>query len=180
MSFDIKDLTQRMNSAFDVLKRELTGLRTGRASANLLDGINVEAYGSFTPLSQVSSVSVPEPRMLTVTVWDATVTKAVEKAIRESSLNLNPQAEGTVIRIPIPALTEERRNDLVKVAGKYTESARVAVRNVRRDGMDTLKKSDLSEDEQKRKGEEIQKLTDKFIKEIDELLVVKEKEIKQI
>lgn len=180
MAFDIKDLTQRMTSGFEVLKRELQGLRTGRASANLLEGIQVDAYGSMTPLNGVGSVSVPEPRLLTVTVWDHGLVKATDKAIRDAGLGLNPQTEGNVIRINVPPLTEERRNEMVKVAGKYTESARVAIRNVRRDGMEGLKKSGLPEDEQKRKSEEVQKLTDKFIKEIDELLVQKEKEIKQI
>lgn len=179
-TFDIKDLTGRMNSSLDVLKRELQGLRTGRASANLLEGVHADAYGSMTPLSSLGSVSTPEARLLTVTVWDHGLVKAVEKAIRDGGLGLNPQTEGNVIRIPVPALTEERRGELVKVAGKYAESAKIAVRNVRRDGMETLKKSDAPEDEQKRKGEEVQKLTDKFVKDIDDLLSAKEKEIKQI
>lgn len=177
---DIKDLEKRMDGAFGVLSKELNGLRTGRASASLLDGVVVEAYGSHMPISQLGSVSVPEPRMLTVQVWDNTTIKAVEKAIASAGLGLNPQPDGNLIRIPIPALSEERRNELVKVGAKYAEQARIAIRNIRRDGMDAAKGGKLSQDEQKKAEEQIQKLTDTWIKKIDEMLVSKEKEIKQV
>ncbi|MEC7577356.1 MAG: ribosome recycling factor, partial [Pseudomonadota bacterium] len=166
MSYDKADLERRMNGAIDNLHQEYTGLRTGRASVNMLDPVVVDVYGSKMPLNQVGTVSAPEARMLSVTVWDASQTKAVEKAIRESGLGLNPQAEGTLIRIPVPELNEERRAELSKVAGKYAETARVAIRNVRRDGMDALKKmesdKEISEDEHKRLSDEVQKLTDSF------------------
>ncbi len=171
------DIQRRMDGAVDVLQTEFSGLRTGRASASLLDPVQVDVYGSKMPLNQVGTVSVPESRMLVVQVWDAGNTKAVEKAIMDAGLGLNPQPEGTMIRIPIPDLNEERRAELTKVAGKYAEAARVAVRNVRRDGMDSIKKSDESEDEQKRMSEEVQKLTDAGIKKIDEMLSSKEKDI---
>lgn len=181
MSFDKSDLQSRMDGAVNQLQKEYSGLRTGRASANLLEHIMVDAYGSMMPLNQCGSVSVPEPRMLTVTVWDASITKAVEKAIRDGGLGLNPMAEGTVIRVPIPQLTEERRKELTKVAAKYAEETRVAVRNIRRDGMDTLKKmqkdGDLTEDEQKRHSDEVQKLTDSYIKKVDDMLAAKEKDM---
>ncbi len=184
MSADVKDLTRRMVGAVDVLHREFAGLRTGRASTALLEGLVVAAYGSQMPLNQVSTIGVPEPRMLTVQVWDANLVKAVEKSIRESDLGLNPQVEGNLLRVPIPELSEERRVELSKVAGKYTEQARVAVRNVRRDGMDSLKQmeksSEISKDEHRRRGEEIQKLTDNHVARIDEMLASKEKEIMQI
>ena len=178
---DLDKIKQRMDGAIDALHREFGGLRTGRASNTMLDPIQVEAYGSAMPLNQVATVNVPEPRMLTVTVWDKGMVKAVEKAIRESDLGLNPQPEGNVIRVPVPGLSQERRLELVKVAGKYTESARVAARNVRRDAMDEIKKEqkngDISEDEQKTLSEKIQKLTDETIKKMDDSLAHKEKEI---
>lgn len=181
---DLADLERRMEGAVEVLKTEFAGLRTGRASAALLEPVMVEAYGSQMPLNQVGTVSVPEPRMLSVQVWDATQAPAVEKAIRNFGLGLNPMAEGAVIRIPIPELTEDRRRDLTKVAHSYAESARVAVRNVRRDGMDTLKRmekdGDISEDEQRQQSDQVQALTDKVIKEIDDLLAQKDTDIMQV
>ena len=180
MSFNKDDIKRRMEAALDSLKHEFSGLRTGRASTAMLDTIQVEVYGSRMPLSQVGSISVPEPRMLTVQVWDSGSVKAVEKAIRDANLGLNPAPDGNLIRIPVPALTEDRRKDLVKVAGQYAESARVAVRNVRRDGMESLKKMKAdgqSEDENKRLGEDVQKLTDDYVKKIDGMLVEKEKDI---
>lgn len=184
MSFDKSNLQQRMEGAIAQLQKEYSGLRTGRASTNMLETVHVEAYGSMMPLNQVGSVSVPEPRMLTVTVWDAGLTKSVEKAIRDSGLGLNPMAEGTVIRVPVPQLTEERRKELTKVAAKYAEENRIAIRNIRRDGMDHLKKSqkdgDLTEDDLKRHSDEIQKLTDGFIKRVDDMLAAKEKDIMTI
>lgn len=182
--FNITELRRRMDGALQVLKDEFSGLRTGRASVNMLEPVQVDAYGSRMPINQVGNVGVPEPRLLTVQVWDAGLTKAVEKAIRESGLGLNPQAEGTLIRVPVPELNQERRQELTKVAGKYAEQCRVSVRNVRRDGMDTLKRlekdSEISEDDHKRKADEVQKLTDEFIKKIDGMLVEKEKDIMTI
>jgi ribosome recycling factor len=182
--FDIKDIDRRMRGALTVLKTEFGGLRTGRASASLLDPIMVNAYGTPTPLNQVGNISVPEPRMITVQVWDRGQVHAVEKAIRESDLGLNPMVDGQLLRIPIPELNQERRAELTKVAHKYTEHARVSVRNVRRDGMEHLKHmekdGEISKDDHHRLGEEIQKLTDKVIKEIDEALHQKEKEIMQV
>ncbi|MCK5284441.1 MAG: ribosome recycling factor [Alphaproteobacteria bacterium] len=175
--YDKADLKRRMDGAVDVLKTEFSGLRTGRASANLLDCVQVDVYGSKMPINQVGTVSVPESRLLVVQVWDASNTKAVEKGIMDAGLGLNPQPEGTVIRIPIPDLNEERRQELTKVAGKYAESARVAVRNVRRDGMDSIKKDDESEDEQKRLSVDVQKLTDDIVQKIDKMLSDKEKDI---
>jgi ribosome recycling factor len=181
MSFNKADLQQRMDGAINQLQKEYSGLRTGRASTNLLEHVMVEAYGSMMPLNQCGSVSVPEPRMLTVTVWDASISKNVEKAIRDGGLGLNPMAEGTVIRVPVPQLSEERRKELIKVAAKYAEETRIAIRNVRRDGMDNLKKSEkdgeISEDEHKRLSDEVQKLTDGFIKKVDDMLAVKEKDM---
>lgn len=177
---DINDLERRMQAAFDVLAKEFTGLRTGRASASLLENVLVEVYGTKMPITQVATVSAPEARLLTVQVWDASNAKAVEKAITVAGLGLNPQPSGTMIRVPIPGLTEERRVELAKVASKYAEQARVAVRNLRREGMDTVKKSDASEDEQKRSEGEIQKLTDTWVKKIDDSLAHKEQEIKQV
>ena len=175
---DMNDLKRRMSGALDVLKTEFQGFRTGRASTSMLEPVSVDVYGSKMPLNQVGNISAPEARLLTVTVWDASNTSAVEKAIRESGLGLNPQAEGTIIRVPIPELNEERRAELTKVAGKYAEQARVSVRNVRRDGMDEIKKdSDLSEDEQKRMSDEVQKLTDDHVNQIDAMLSEKEKDI---
>ena len=179
-----KDLDKRMDGAVDVLQREFAGLRTGRASTGLLEHVQVEAYGSRVPLSQVSNVSVPDPRMLTVQVWDKSLVKSVEKGIVEAGLGLNPSAEGQMIRVPIPALTEQRRTELTKVAGKYAEDARVATRNVRRHGMDELKRlekgGDLSKDEQHKLSQDIQSLTDRYIEKIDEILANKEKDIMQV
>lgn len=172
------DLQRRMEGALDKLKTEYQGLRTGRASVSMLEPVMVDVYGSKMPLNQVGTVGVPESRLLTVQVWDMGNAKAVEKAIRESGLGLNPQAEGGLIRVPIPELNEERRKELTKVAGQYAESCRVSIRNVRRDGMDDIKKDkELSEDDKKRFSEEVQKLTDEKIKLVDELLAHKEKDI---
>ncbi len=180
----LKDLRRRMDGALDVLKKEFSGLRTGRASPNLLDPVTVEAYGSSMPLSQCGTVSVPEPRMLSVQVWDRALVKPVEKAIRDAGLGLNPQTEGQTVRVPIPDLNEERRKELVKVAAKYSEQARVSVRNVRRDGIDSLKRmeksGDINQDEQRRVEKEIQALTDDYIKKIDEAFAQKDKEITQV
>lgn len=175
------DLSKRMDGALKTLQNEFTGLRTGRASTNLLDTIQVDAYGSMVPLNQVGNVTAPEPRLLNVSVWDKGMVKAVEKAIRESDLGLNPQIDGALIRVPIPALSEDRRKELVKVAHKYAEAAKVAVRNVRRDGMDDVKKQEkdkkISEDEHRKQSDAIQKITDEHVKKIDEMLAVKEKDI---
>lgn len=181
---DIDDLQRRMDSALDVLKKEFQGLRTGRASVHLLEPVTVEAYGSTMTLNQVASISVPEPRMITVQVWDKGLSQAVERAIRDSGLGLNPAAAGQLIRVPIPALSAERRQELTKVAHRYAEQARVAVRNVRRDGMEMLKRMErdheLSEDEHKLWADEIQALTDKHVKTVDELLQHKDAEILQV
>ncbi|WP_321391490.1 ribosome recycling factor [Emcibacter sp.] len=182
--FNIDDLKRRMNGAIDNLKTEFSGLRTGRASVNLLDPIVVDAYGSTLPLNQVGTVATPESRMISVQVWDKTLVGATEKAIRNAGLGLNPIVDGQNLRIPIPELNEERRQELSKVAGKYAEQAKIAVRNVRRDGMDSIKKlekdGEISQDEQKSFGERIQKLTDSKVAEIDELTAAKEKEIMQV
>ena len=184
MTFKIDDFGKRMDGALEALRKEFAGLRTGRASVSMLDPVTVEVYGSMMPLNQVGTVNVPEPRMLTVQVWDKSSVKAVEKAIRESGLGLNPQPDGQLIRVPIPELNQERRAEITKIAGKYAETARVAVRNVRRDAMDALKKGekdgDLTEDEHKNWSEKVQKLTDEHIKKIDELLHGKEKEVMQV
>ncbi|MEM6851682.1 MAG: ribosome recycling factor [Pseudomonadota bacterium] len=180
---DVDDLQRRMDGALASLKTEFGGLRTGRASANLLEPIVVQAYGAPTPMNQVGTISVPEPRMLSVQVWDKGVVGAVEKAIRESGLGVNPVVDGQTVRVPIPPLTEERRGELAKFAGKYAEQTRVAIRNVRRDGMDLLKraeKSGMSEDESKTWAGEIQELTDKSIKAVDAMLETKEQEIMQV
>ena len=178
---DLKDLKKRMEGAVTALKQEFAGLRTGRASASLVEPINVDAYGSMMPMNQVGTVSVPEPRMITIQVWDKSLVGPVEKAIRESGLGINPVVDGQNVRVPIPALTEERRVELTKVASKYAEQARVAVRNVRREGMDAIKKADgVSEDEQKKLSEQVQKLTDDTIKTIDASLETKEAEIMQV
>ena len=181
---DIKDLKRRMQGAVDVLAQEFAGLRTGRASISLLEPLTVDAYGTQMPMNQVGTVGVPEPRMLTVQVWDKNLVKAVESAIRESDLGLNPQTEGTLLRVPIPELSEERRVELAKVASKYGEQARVAVRNIRRDGMDTLKRMEkdheISQDEHHAWADDIQKMTDDFIHNIDEALTRKEEEIMQV
>ena len=177
MAYNKADLQRRMDGSIDNLSKEFGGLRTGRASTSLLDPVMVDVYGSKMPLNQVATVSIPESRMLSVQVWDQSNVKAVEKAIMEAGLGLNPQTEGAVLRLPLPDLTEERRTELAKVAGKYAEASRIAVRNVRRDGMDEIKKSDASDDEQKRLSDEVQKMTDATIKKVDEMLVSKEKDI---
>ena len=180
-TYNLDDLKRRMHGAIGVLKQEFGGLRTGRASASLVEPIQVEAYGTHMPLNQVATVSVPEPRMLSVQVWDKSMVHAVEKAIIAANLGLNPATEGQVLRLRIPELTEDRRKDLVKVAHKYAEAAKVAVRHVRRDGMDVLKKMEkdqhLGEDEHERMSGEVQKATDQIIAEIDQMLAAKEKEI---
>ncbi len=180
-TFDINDIKRRMQGATAALKHELGGLRTGRASASMLEPVQVEAYGSHMPLNQVATVSVPEPRLLSVQVWDKSMVKAVEKAIVDSNLGLSPATEGQVLRLRIPELNEERRKDLVKVAHKYAEAAKVAVRHVRRDGLDVLKKAEkareISEDDQERQAGDVQKATDATIGEIDQMLATKEKEI---
>ena len=182
--FDLVDLKRRMQGAHATLKTELNGLRTGRASAALLEPVHVEAYGQRTPISQIASISVPEPRALAVSVWDKSMVNAVDKAIRDANLGLSPTIEGTLLRIRIPELNEQRRKEMVKVAHKYSEDARVAVRHVRRDGFDVLKKllkeHAISEDDNKRHETEVQKATDEAIKEIDMLLGTKEKEIMQV
>ncbi|MBJ3775540.1 ribosome recycling factor [Acuticoccus mangrovi] len=180
---DLDDLRRRMDGALQVLKHELSGLRTGRASASMLEPITVEAYGATMPLNQVATVSVPEPRLISVQVWDRSMAQAVEKAIRESSLGLNPVVEGQLMRIPIPELNAERRQELVKVAHKYAEQARIAVRHVRRDGMEEVKKAEkdgLSQDEMRNLSDRIQKLTDEKVAEIDAIVDHKEQEISQI
>jgi ribosome recycling factor len=184
MSIDTDDIERRMDGALTAFKADLAGLRTGRASAALLEPIMVDAYGQMMPIAQVGTIAVPEPRMLSVQVWDKGQVALVEKAIRESNLNLNPMTEGQLIRIPLPELNEERREELVKVAGNYAEQARVSVRNVRRDGMDQIKKaekdSDISQDDAKIYSDEVQELTDKTIKLVDETLTTKEAEIRQV
>ena len=179
--YDKADLERRMQGAVESLKHDLSGLRTGRANTALLDNITVEVYGSHMPLNQVATVSVPEPRLLSVQVWDKSSIGPVEKAIRSAGLGLNPINDGNTLRLPIPDLTEERRKELAKLAGKYAENARIAIRNVRRDGMEALKadenKKEISEDERKRLETEVQKLTDDIIKVADEAAAAKEKEI---
>lgn len=183
-TFDLADVKRRMAGAVQSFKSDLASLRSGRASANMLDPIQVEAYGARTPLSQLSTVSVPEPRLLSVQVWDRSMVNAVEKAIRESDLGLNPQTEGQVLRIRIPELNEQRRKEMVKVAHKYAEESKIAVRHVRRDGIDVLKKlekdGDLTKDEVQRDSDLVQKATDQHISEIDQALAAKEKEILQV
>jgi len=180
----LKDLRRRMDGALEVLRKEFGGLRTGRASASLLEPITVSAYGGAMPLNQLANVSVPEPRMITVQVWDRSMVKAVDKAIRESGLGLNPQTEGQVIRVPIPDLNEERRRELTRVTAKYAEQARISVRNVRRDGVDLLRKrekdAEISQDQQRKLQQDVQHLTDDYIKRIDEALEQKDREILQV
>ena len=175
---------QRMDKAVQALKEEFASLRTGRASANLLDQVHVDAYGSQMPLNQVGSISVPEPRSISVSVWDKGLVVSVEKAIRNAGLGLNPVVEGQNLRIPIPPLTEERRRELAKVAGKYAEQQKIAIRNVRRDAMDDLKKAEkdnvITQDEHRRMDVEVQKLTDEAVKRVDEALKTKEQEIMQV
>jgi len=179
--YDKSDLERRMKGAVEALKGDLSGLRTGRANTALLDPVQVEVYGANMPLNQVATVSVPEPRMISVQVWDKGNVNAVEKAIRAAGLGLNPVSDGTMLRLPIPDMTEERRKELAKLVGQYTEKAKIAIRNVRRDGMDALKadenKKEISEDERKALENEVQKLTDDMVKEADDAGASKEKEI---
>ena len=181
---DLSKYRDRMDRAIVALKEEFGGLRTGRASVHLLDPVSVEAYGSTMPLNQVAAISVPEPRMITVSVWDKGMVSAVDKAIRSAGIGLNPVVDGQTLRVPVPPLTEERRKDLAKLAGKYAETQKIAVRNVRRDGMEDLKKLEkdgaISQDDQKKMGEEIQRFTDDAVKRIDETLKTKEQEIMQV
>lgn len=183
LEVDLDDLERRMDGALNALKSEFASLRTGRASASMLDPVMVDAYGSSMPLNQCATVNVPEPRMIVVNVWDRSIVNAVDKAIRNSGLGLNPVMEGTILRLPIPELNEERRKDLTRVASQYAENARVAVRNVRRDGMEHLKKSKaagMGEDDQKIWHDEIQDLTDRHVAEIDKSLEAKQEEIMQV
>lgn len=180
---DTDDLNRRMEGAIAALRTEFASLRTGRAAASMLDPVMVDAYGSMTPLNQVGTVNVPEPRMVTVNIWDKTLVGKAEKAIRESGLGINPQLNGTIIMLPIPELNEERRRELTKVAAQYAESARVSIRNLRRDGMDQIKKAKadgMSEDDQKLWEGEVQEMTDAFVKQIDDQLEVKQAEIMQV
>jgi len=179
-----QDLTRRMDGALETLRREFAGLRTGRASPALLDPVRVPAYGTEVPLAQVGTVNVPEPRMISVQVWDRSLVSAIEKAIRDAGLGLNPSSDGQLVRVPIPQLTAERRVELAKAAARYAEGTRVAVRAVRRDGMDQIKahqkKHDLSEDDLERWSDEVQKLTDQYVKRVDEVLAEKERDIRQV
>lgn len=178
---NMKDLEKRMEGALSALKGEFSGLRSGRASASLLEPIMVDAYGAMMPLNQVGSINVPEPRMISVSVWDKALVSAVERAIRDAGIGLNPVVDGTNVRVPIPPLTEERRKELTKVAHKYAEQAKVAIRNVRREGMEAIKKAEgVGEDDQKRQSDQVQKLTDLMIKKVDEALSAKEAEIMQV
>jgi len=183
-SFDLNDIKRRMNGAISSLKHDLGGLRTGRASASLVEPISVDAYGASMSMTQVATVSVPEPRLLSIQVWDRGMVGAVEKAIRESDLGLNPQTEGQVIRLRIPEMNEQRRKEMVKVAHKYAEEARIAVRHVRRDGLDLLKKLEkdgtISQDDEKRQADQVQKATDAAIAEVEQVVAAKEKEIMQV
>ena len=181
---DMSSVERRMEATLTNFSNEMSGLRAGRATPSMLEPVIVDAYGSKMPLSQLANISAPEPRLLTVTGWDASQAEAVEKAIRESDLGLNPQAEGTVIRVPVPDLSEERRRDMVKVAGKYAEAARVAVRNIRRDAIEQVRKEEksgsVSEDERHGLEADIQKVTDKFVAQIDDLLAKKETDITSV
>ncbi|MBL1240594.1 MAG: ribosome recycling factor [OCS116 cluster bacterium] len=183
-ALDLKDIERRMEGAIANLKNEFSGLRTGRASIAMLDPVIVSAYGADMPLNQVASVSVPESRMLSVSVWDSGLVNATDKAIRDAGLGLNPIVDGNNLRIPIPELNEERRKDMTKIAAKYSESCRIAIRNVRRDGMEILKKaekdSEISQDEQHDKGDQVQTLTDTYIKHVDDALKTKDAEIMQV
>ncbi|KXF77369.1 ribosome-recycling factor [Paramesorhizobium deserti] len=183
-ALDLNDIKRRMEGAIQAFKHDLGGLRTGRASASLLEPITIEAYGSEMPINQVANISVPEPRMLSVSVWDKSMVGAVERAIRDSGLGLNPITDGTTLRVPLPELNEQRRKELVKIAHQYAEQARIAVRHVRRDGMDQLKKlekdSVISQDDSRVLSEKVQKLTDETISEVDKMLAVKESEIMQV
>lgn len=178
---DLNDLRKRMDGAIASLKTEFSGLRTGRATASLVEPIDVDAYGSKMPMTQVGTISVPEPRMISINVWDKGLVGAVEKAIREAGLGINPVVDGQHVRIPIPPLTEERRKELAKVAAKYAEQTKVAIRNVRREGMEAIKKAEgVGEDEQKKMSEDVQKLTDEMVKAVDDALSTKEAEIMQV
>tara|TARA_Y100001935_G_scaffold16961_1_gene12565 strand:- start:2438 stop:3001 length:564 start_codon:yes stop_codon:yes gene_type:complete len=180
---DTDDLQRRMNGALSAMKSEFASLRTGRASSSMLDPVTVEVYGQKTPVNQLGTINVPEPRMVTINVWDKTNVPLVEKALRESGLGINPQLNGTIIMLPIPELNEERRRDLSKVAGQFAENARIAVRNIRRDGMDQIKKAKsdgMSEDDQKFWEEAVQEVTDATIKKLDEILESKQEEIMQV
>lgn len=179
---DTDDLNRRMEGTLSALRTEFASLRTGRGSASMLEPVMVDAYGQMTPINQVGTVNVPEPRMVTINVWDKAMVGKVEKAIRESGLGINPQLNGTIIMLPIPELNEERRRELTKVAGNYAEHSRVAIRNIRRDGMDQIKKNKdgMSEDDQKFWESEVQGMTDKFIKSVDEMLESKQAEIMQV
>jgi len=181
---DFQDIQRRMEASINAFKHDIASLRTGRASSNLLDAIQVKAYGSEMPLNQVANVSVPEPRMISVSVWDRSMVSAVDRAIREANLGFNPIVDGTMLRIPLPELNEQRRKELVKIAHGYAENARVAIRHVRRDGMDFLKKAekdgDISEDDHRREADRVQKLTDETISTVDSLLAGKEAEILQV
>ena len=183
-TFDLKEIEKRMRSSLEGLKRELSGLRTGRASAHLLDPVSVTVYGSKMPINQVATITVPEPRMISVQVWDKSNVQAVDKAIREANLGVNPIVDGAILRLPIPAPTADRRQELIKQAHKYTENHRVAVRNVRRDGMELLKKLEkdgkMSEDDHRGNSTKVQELTDKIVKEIDQTLQAKEAEIQKV
>ena len=180
-AYDKADLQRRMNGAVEALRHDLGGLRTGRASISLLEPVHVEVYGANMPLNQVATISVPEPRMLTVQVWDRGMIKAVDKAIRNAGLGLNPVGEGQLIRVPLPELSQERRQELVKVAHKYAEQTKVAIRNVRRDAMQQvqalLKDKKVTEDEERRAEDDIQKLTDRYVKSVDEVVATKEQEL---
>lgn len=182
--FDLDDIKRRMRGAVNSLKSDLGGLRTGRASASLLDPIQIDAYGAMVPITQVATVSVPEPRLISVQVWDRGMVGSVEKAIRESDLGLNPQTEGQVIRLRIPEMNEQRRKEMVKVAHKYAEEARIAIRHVRRDGLDLLKKLEkdgaMGQDDEKRQADLVQKATDEHVSEVDSVVAAKEKEIMQV
>jgi len=180
---DLEDLERRMEGAMNALRGEFASLRTGRASAAMLEPVMVESYGQMMPINQVGTVNVPEPRMVTINVWDKSLVQKVEKAIRESGLGINPQTDGTIIRLPIPELNEERRRELTKVAGQYAENARIAIRNIRRDGMEKLKKAKaegMSEDDHKIWHDEVQELTDRYIEAVDKALEKKQAEIMQV
>lgn len=177
---DIKELRKRMEGALTSLKAEFSGLRTGRANAQLVEPIDVDAYGSKMPMTQVGTITVPEPRMITINVWDKSLVGAVEKAIRDAGIGVNPVVDGQNVRIPLPPLTEERRKELAKVAAKYAEQAKVAIRNVRREGMEEVKSAEGGEDQQKKLSEEVQKLTDEMVKKVDEAYATKETEIMQV
>ncbi len=183
IEIDIDDLERRMKGAMESLRGEFSSLRTGRASASMIEPVQVEAYGQMTPINQLGTVNVPEPRMVTINIWDKGMVNKVEKALRESGLGINPQTNGTIIMLPIPELNEERRRELTKVAAQYAESARVSIRNVRRDGMDQVKKgktNGMPEDDQKLYETEIQSLTDRMIASVDEALTAKQAEIMQV